>query len=72
MALQVDDQGDLLGLHGGAGGPGVGGAPRPCLDLDQVAKEISEGAMERLGAEGAADAWSSHDDTMPRVRGQFR
>ncbi len=55
-ALQVGDQGGLLGLHGGAGRRNVGGAPRHRLDLDQVAKEISRGAMERVGAEGAADA----------------
>ncbi len=52
--------------------PNIGGAPRSHLDPDRIAKEISEGAMERLGAEGAADAWSSLDDNMRDVRGQFR
>ena len=42
--------------------------------LIQIASpgKLFEGAMERLGAEGAADAWSSLDDTIPALRGQFR
>ncbi len=42
--------------------------------LIQIASpgKLFEGAMERLGAEGAADAWCSFQDTVPDVRGQFR